>query len=767
MITRIKLIQNVGTFSSDSAAASLDLTRLVLIYAENGRGKTTLASILRSLVTGDSSLIEGRRRLGSEQPPFVVLRHASQPSDVIYKDEAWNHIIPHLKIFDDSFVANNVHSGLVVEPYHRQNLHELVLGVQGVELHRTLQESVARISGHTATMTEISRKVPEEVRGGFSMDEFCALAALPDIDGLIESAERESIAAHDREAVHDKSLFESIALPEFDVQAIERVLSTDLPDLDAAAEALVKSHVHTLGEDGESWIHDGVRHGARNDYSACPFCGQNLAGLDLIRHYRAYFSESYDQLKRDVAEMAGGVAHTHAEGQQAAFERSVRIVGELGQFWTTYAGTPRIEIDTEAVVRGWAAAREAVNVALASKQSAPLEGKALSEAALMAVNNYHAHRDKIAAANKRLNDANNTILEVKSKSEEANITEVDNRLAKLRATKARHVEDFALICSGYLREREAKAQAEGERTKVRTALDDYRTNAFPAMQESVNEYLQRFNAGFRVGNFQAANIGSGSGSTSTYNVVINGNDVAVGSNKTQLSEPSFRNSLSAGDRNTLALALFLSSLDHNPNLSDTIVVIDDPVSSLDDHRSLTTIQAIRKLASRAAQVIVLSHNKRFLCGIWNGADRGESLPLEIVQIGDESSLRDWNVSQDAITEHDQRHALLQEYSANQLGERREVAAAIRPHLEGFLRVAYPGDFPVGTMLGPFVEACRQRMGQPDEILNRRAIEELAEIAEYGKRFHHERGSDVNVTGINGTELLGFVQRTLAFATLPK
>jgi len=38
-------------------------------------------------------------------------------------------------------------------------------------------------------------------------------------------------------------------------------------------------------------------------------------------------------------------------------------------------------------------------------------------------------------------------------------------------------------------------------------------------------------------------------------------------------------------------------------------LIDDPISNLDEHRALTTVQEIRRLAERAAQVIVLSHNK--------------------------------------------------------------------------------------------------------------------------------------------------------------
>ena len=53
MIRHIRLLRNIGQFDSVDAAATIALTQLVLIYAENGRGKTTLAAVLRSLATDD------------------------------------------------------------------------------------------------------------------------------------------------------------------------------------------------------------------------------------------------------------------------------------------------------------------------------------------------------------------------------------------------------------------------------------------------------------------------------------------------------------------------------------------------------------------------------------------------------------------------------------------------------------------------------------------------------------------------------------------
>ena len=64
-IERLRLLRNIGQFDSVNDGAQTPLAKLSLIYAENGRGKTTIATILRSLGTGDVALIEERRRLGS------------------------------------------------------------------------------------------------------------------------------------------------------------------------------------------------------------------------------------------------------------------------------------------------------------------------------------------------------------------------------------------------------------------------------------------------------------------------------------------------------------------------------------------------------------------------------------------------------------------------------------------------------------------------------------------------------------------------------
>ena len=154
MIEKIDLLRNIGQFDSVNPPGNIAFSPFSLIYAENGRGKTTLAAIFRSLESGNPELINERQRLGSNRPPHVVVSHDGQQA--VFQNGAWTHTIPNIAIFDDVFVATNVCSGIDLGTLHRQNLHELILGAQGVALNTALQAHVARIEQHNADLREKS-----------------------------------------------------------------------------------------------------------------------------------------------------------------------------------------------------------------------------------------------------------------------------------------------------------------------------------------------------------------------------------------------------------------------------------------------------------------------------------------------------------------------------------------------------------------------------------------------------------------------------------
>jgi wobble nucleotide-excising tRNase len=326
MLTRLQYFRRLGKF--DTATTNVLLARLALVYAENGRGKTTLAAIFRSLATGDAIPITERHRLAAPNPPHIVIEATGGPPPATFQNGAWNRTIPEMVVFDDNFIDENVSSGLVVESEHRQRLHELILGAQGVALNRTLQQIAVQIEAHNRTLRNKADAIPAAARGSQSADEFCLLRARIDIDAAIQDAERGLAAAKEQDAIRAEQEFPAIALPPIDVTAIEALLGRDLPDLDRAAADHVQAHVGALGTDGEAWVASGMQRipGAADevDGELCPFCAQNLGGSEMIVHYRAYFGQAYVGLKQDVANTLAAFQRQHGGDAPAAFERAIR-----------------------------------------------------------------------------------------------------------------------------------------------------------------------------------------------------------------------------------------------------------------------------------------------------------------------------------------------------------------------------------------------------------------------------------------------------------
>lgn len=133
MLEKLISIKGVGRFQNCKAAGDVSFGKNSLVFAENGRGKTTLCAILRSLQTGMPAYILGRQTIGgTENPPEVQIR--LNGGNAIFRNGQWNQQVPDIAIFDSTFVAENVFSGDCVEIDHRRNLYNVIIGKAGVDL---------------------------------------------------------------------------------------------------------------------------------------------------------------------------------------------------------------------------------------------------------------------------------------------------------------------------------------------------------------------------------------------------------------------------------------------------------------------------------------------------------------------------------------------------------------------------------------------------------------------------------------------------------
>ncbi len=350
---------------------------------------------------------------------------------------------------------------------------------------------------------------------------------------------------------------------------------------------------------------------------------------------------------------------------------------------------------------------------------------------------------------------------MKEKAQHGSLPTAESELASLEATNRRHDEATAALCTAYLEAKKEKAAREKEKEQARQALREHRNKVFGAYQTAINGFLVKFNADFRIERLTPSDPRGVP--SSSYDFVVN--KKPVGTARTGTPEPSFATVLSSGDRNTLALAFFFATLQKRESLDDVIVVIDDPAPSLDDGRAFATVQEIRALVGRANQVVVLAHARPILCQLWERADKDTTTTIEIrneVGVGEASTLAAWDAEAAAVSEFDRLHTMVREYADISSGEAQKVAVALRPVLEGFLRVAFVESFPPGRSLGNFLGVANQATQNGAPILSDAAISELDELRDYTNQFHHKTSKSwqENLSNVNEHGLSGYARRVV-------
>lgn len=523
MLNLLKFVENIGQFVSVTDGARLPLKEMTLGYAENGRGKTTLSAIFRSLATNDPLPINERRRLGSTSLPRIVIECVGAASPAIFQNGAWTRHLPNVVIFDDAFVDENICSGLAIGSENRQNLHELILGVQGVTLNQALQNHIDTIETLTRSLRNLGNAIPETARFGVPVEDFCALPDHPQIDEAIRGVERAIAAAGEQDAIRSTPIFDRFTLPSLNEEALASLLADGIEAVDQTDTEKVQAHCDAIGAGGEGWVADGIKRvpgGIEHpEGKPCPFCAQDLGASSLVGHYRAYFATAYAAHKQAIEQVSEEFYRRFGSDAQMFYDHERDVVEKRRQFWSRFTDIPDVAYDTDGIYDAWTKMREAVQSVLDAKAAAPLERVAFDERAQSAIADYNAKIAAVLELTERLLQINPAIELVKERAASANIPALRADLERLSATKFRYSPEIVPLCTNFINERDRKIAAESARDAARVALDNYRTNIFPEYQSAINDCLSRFNAGFHLDRVTSQNTRGGS--ACTYNVLIN------------------------------------------------------------------------------------------------------------------------------------------------------------------------------------------------------------------------------------------------------
>jgi len=730
MIQKIVTLRGIGLLHDALPSGAINLKRVTVIYAENERGKSTFAAICRALADRNGDIISARRTFSGTHDPQVHFRINGQ--SYVFKDGVWSQGYPKIIVFDSYFVETNVCLGSRVEAYHRENLLEFAIGEQGVRLKRDIDEITETVEGINKEIREKTQLIQQH-SSPYSVEEFVKLQPEPNVDARLEEAQRRLADARNLESLNRRPVPESLVLPEFLLDGFETVLSASLENVMEEAEQKVKEHIQRrLDARGEEWLRQGAIYLETAD--ECPFCGQSVHGVELVEAYKTYFDVSYNELKRKIKNELDRIEETFGEARWGEVKR-ILTQNEAAQ--GAWSDRPNLsfpaKLNEEEIKSTMDDLRESAVEAITQKLSTPLSKIDPSDRLRKATQRYATIRARVEEYNQGVRKVKEEIDSLRRSLARVNLNELQSEIERLQAQKRRSQPDVARLCSEYQDLLEKKRQLEERKREKRRELEQYTENLLKRYRESINEFLGRFGAEFSVEEMGVAHV-RGTPRTE-YQLAVLGERVNVASRGGEPDGHSFETAMSEGGKRTLALAFFLARLKVEQNLKDCVVVVDDPVSSLDAGRRTATRDALVELAERCSQLIVLSHDAPFLRDLVLRLRDDEWEALQMRRHGTYSVIEKCDIHRMCREDYYRVYeALIRYLDEGPTDNKTEIAGYIREYLEHNLRNRFPIELEGAKNLGAMIGRIRQNPPAYGRVGQR--LSDLEKLDDFSSPYHH-------------------------------
>ncbi len=580
-IERLRQLRGCGVFRDFAWPSDLsEFGRYNLIYGWNGTGKTTLSRLLRDLELNQPP------RLGE-----AVLR--INGSDV--RGENFPHSILPVRVFNRDFIRENVF------PVVDSDMPPiLVLGAESVEK----QKDVERLTEQRATAQgklESARATAQAAETQF--DNFCRDRAKFIKDTLRASGQS-------RYNNYDKSDFKADAMSMADAadDAPRRLADTErekllaqhhatpkpkvteiayaLPNISAIMKSLselltttvVSEAIEALKTDAPlaAWTREGLAlHQGRNA-ALCQFCEQPLPRGRIAR-LENHFNDQYERFIQRIDKEIDQQKATSEASASLQLPAKAELYDDLGlEFQSRKADLK------EALQLAQDFADASVQVLEAKKSRAfkqvdlQLKGPAIDASVIVKLNAViRKHNDACDDFADRVNEARNRLA---ADAIAAKLEEFMSGKDAVRRTKVDAKE-----------KKQEVHRLESEITKLEREIVEHRQPA-----EELNEDLRKY-----LGHNELC-------------LEVKENGYAM----TRGGVPA--KSLSEGEATAIALLYFLKSLnDRRFALESGVIVLDDPVSSLDANALFLAFGFIRERTEAAGQLFVLTHNFSFFRQVRN------------------------------------------------------------------------------------------------------------------------------------------------------
>jgi wobble nucleotide-excising tRNase len=619
-LKRIKEIKNIGKFCNVTNIAGIEFSATTIIYANNGNGKSTFTSILRSLHTGNNKILIGKKTLGSNGAKKIEIDFEDNPSPLIAKFESKKWSIPpndRVFIFDSKFISENIFDGEKLGDDHKANLHKVVVGAEGKKYAEIVSEAMVKVKKCEQSKRDLSAQYTASVFSKiYTLDDFLKIKKDDEIDKKIEEKKQELQFANQFNKPADLKLRSPNLL------SISTVLEKKIESLHDDVEKKIKDHAdkHLVFSGAGVPLLNAVNNMKLGEN--CPFCGQDTSAVsDLMDAYKTYFDKSYQDLQKEISETRAGVTSWDIEGL-------ITILLEEIESWNKILNNkPAYEKITK-YLKGNNLKQSRDNLLL------EIEKKSKDFNYVVPEEIINTLTQSISEIQTEIGDYNVAIRAFKSKVSSKKSEDLQKELQILETTEERHSLKWVKFSDDYAANEEATKAFKIERKTATDNLSTYSQKTFATYQVSINKILEKIGADFKIKDLSEQK------DFRKAEAVFCGFDLEFfGQHKVPLSgteeEPHFKNTLSEGDKGSLAFAFFISVLSNTDTLKYSMVVFDDPISSFDSERKKATAQILSAVTNhkneQPAQTIILTHESNFLLCLYT--EFPSALYLEITQDG--------------------------------------------------------------------------------------------------------------------------------------
>jgi len=753
VISKITKLHGIGTLHAPLLNGALTLKSKTIIYGENGRGKSTLVAVLRSLASGDTTGLRQRKTIKGTHAQSAQFLLGTQPHDL--SNDKWSKIHPEITVFDSTFITENVYSGASVDPDQRKNLLSFAIGSQGVSLAKSVDELAVKIAEKRVEETAAKDEIRGFIKGELTPEDFAKLA--PEDAGAeanLEVARKNRDAVARASTILDLQTASPISFEGFNRARLSELLSETIESISADAAERIRAHIESAHVT-EGWLEQGSQFQTEG---SCPYCAQNTVGVPLVQAYKLGFSDAYKAFKTRLKSEMGALVDVISPENWVSVGAVVQGNRTKLIPWREFLTVPDLPFDLRTYTRNIEDARTVVREVISRKLASPIDAVMLTEdevasldaleKIVVAVDDYNAAQVLFNAEVARLRDS---VSGGNLQDAERNVRSIENRIS--RATGAAETSSRKLLDAIA-----ARLQLEKDKDAARSGLDDHMKTVVGQYKDSINKHLEGCGTAFRIEGLKT--VYTGAKPRFDYVIELFGAPVDL-ANKPS-SAIIFDSALSLGDKGALAFAFFLAKLENDPRRAQYTVVFDDPLSSLDGCRRRYTRQQIAALSSEVAQVIVLTHEESTVADIASRMYEPDCAIFELKAQGDLSVFVVTNVKEITASDYARCFDAMTHY-LHGLGKPEDVVKKVRPFLELNLRYRFPEMFSSDQSLGKMIGQIRScDTSNPLGKMNAH-LRTLEELNEYATKHSHGDGALVVAEKMLESDLRSVVTRALDFA----